>query len=168
MRATYLQVVYEGLTTYEKSPAAPPSTLFGCLMILKAACVNHPCYIDRLITPFMHVLQKMAREHLSPGGIGGGAGGQESSSMGTELLILSLDLVKNRVGVMGQEMRKAFIGAILVGLIEKSPDVKVTPLAWPMKVFCTSGEEVVKVVICYTATTSQLRHKLALQVIFVQ
>lgn len=119
------KVVYEGLTTYEKSPAAPPSTLFGCLMILKAACVNHPCYIDRLITPFMHVLQKMAREHLSPGGIGGGAGGQESSSMGTELLILSLDLVKNRVGVMGQEMRKAFIGAILVGLIEKSPDVKV-------------------------------------------
>ncbi|XP_075538774.1 transcription-associated protein Nipped-A isoform X6 [Dermacentor variabilis] len=119
------KVVYEGLTSYEKSPAAPPSTLFGCLMILKAACVNHPCYIDRLITPFMHVLQKMAREHLSPGGIGGGVGGQESSSMGTELLILSLDLVKNRVGVMGQEMRKAFIGAILVGLIEKSPDVKV-------------------------------------------
>jgi len=26
---------------------------------------------------------------------------------------------------MGQEMRKAFIGSILVGLIEKSPDVKV-------------------------------------------
>lgn len=43
----------------------------------------------------------------------------------TELLILSLDLVKNRVGVMGQEMRKAFIGSILVGLIEKSPEVKV-------------------------------------------
>ncbi|EEC01899.1 transformation/transcription domain-associated protein, putative, partial [Ixodes scapularis] len=46
-------------------------------------------------------------------------------AVGTELLILSLDLVKNRVGVMGQEMRKAFIGTILVGLIEKSPDVKV-------------------------------------------
>ncbi|XP_077554082.1 transformation/transcription domain-associated protein-like isoform X4 [Haemaphysalis longicornis] len=123
------KVVFDGLTAYEKSAAASPSSLFGCLMILKAACVNHPCYIDRLITPFMHVLQKMAREHLSPvlaggGGAGGGAG-QEATSMGTELLILSLDLVKNRVGVMGQEMRKAFIGAILVGLIEKSPDVKV-------------------------------------------
>ncbi|KAH9371776.1 hypothetical protein HPB48_006546 [Haemaphysalis longicornis] len=97
------KVVFDGLTAYEKSAAASPSSLFGCLMILKAACVNHPCYIDRLITPFMH----------------------EATSMGTELLILSLDLVKNRVGVMGQEMRKAFIGAILVGLIEKSPDVKV-------------------------------------------
>jgi hypothetical protein len=43
----------------------------------------------------------------------------------SELLILSLDLVKNRVVVMGAEMRKAFIGTVLVGLIEKSPDIKV-------------------------------------------
>lgn len=48
-----------------------------------------------------------------------------SSVVGSELLILSLDLVKNRVGVMGVEMRKAFIGTILVGLIEKTTDVKV-------------------------------------------
>ncbi|RWS25705.1 transformation/transcription domain-associated protein-like protein, partial [Leptotrombidium deliense] len=78
-------------------------------------------YIDRLITSFMRVLQKMQREHLSPP-----MNSQEAATpMGTELLILSLDLVKNRIGVMGQEMRKAFFGAILVGLIEKSPDVKV-------------------------------------------
>ncbi|MCL4119613.1 UNVERIFIED_CONTAM: hypothetical protein GTU68_032019, partial [Idotea baltica] len=38
---------------------------------------------------------------------------------------MSLDLVKNRVGVMGVEMRKAFIGQILVGLIEKTPEAKV-------------------------------------------
>lgn len=43
----------------------------------------------------------------------------------SELLILSLDLVKNRVVVMGAEMRKTFIGTILVALIEKSPDIKV-------------------------------------------
>ncbi|CAN8021853.1 unnamed protein product [Ixodes persulcatus] len=116
--ASISKVVFEGLANYEKSASAAPSSLFGSLMILKAACVNNQCYIDRLITPFMRVLQKMAREHLTPTS-------QETTSMGTELLILSLDLVKNRVGVMGQEMRKAFIGTILVGLIEKSPDVKV-------------------------------------------
>lgn len=43
----------------------------------------------------------------------------------SELLILSLDLVKSRVVVMGAEMRKAFIGTVLVGLIEKSPDIKI-------------------------------------------
>lgn len=43
----------------------------------------------------------------------------------SELLILSLDLVKNRVGVLSIEMRKSFIGNILVCLIEKTPDSKV-------------------------------------------
>ena len=48
-----------------------------------------------------------------------------SSGGSSELLILSLDLVKNRVGVMSQEMRKSFIGNILAGLIEKTNDSKV-------------------------------------------
>jgi len=47
------------------------------------------------------------------------------SPVASELLILSLDLVKNRVGVMGPDMRKNFIGGILVGLIEKTHDNKV-------------------------------------------
>ena len=46
-------------------------------------------------------------------------------TMAYELLILRLDLVKNRVGVMFHEMRKSFIGQILVGLIEKTSDPKV-------------------------------------------
>ena len=45
--------------------------------------------------------------------------------MASELLILALDLVKNRVGVMSQEMKKNFIAIILIGLIEKTPDHKV-------------------------------------------
>lgn len=43
----------------------------------------------------------------------------------SELLILCLDLVKTRVVVLGVEMRKLFIGSILVGLIEKTQDVKI-------------------------------------------
>merc|ERR1712020_883386 len=112
------KVIYEGLANYEKNPQAPPSSLFGTLMMLKAACINNACYIDRLITSFMRVLQRMAREHLAPITT-------ENTAAASELLILSLDLVKNRVAVMGQDIRKAFIGTILVGLIEKSSDVKV-------------------------------------------
>ncbi|XP_074658755.1 transformation/transcription domain-associated protein-like [Tubulanus polymorphus] len=112
------KVVYEGLTNYDKSPAALPPQLFGTLMILKAACLHNPCYIDRLITTFMRVLHRMAREHLTPTS-------SETSPVASELLILSLDLVKNRVGVMSMEMRKGFIGTILCGLIEKTSDNKV-------------------------------------------
>ncbi|KAK6165821.1 hypothetical protein SNE40_022660 [Patella caerulea] len=113
------KVVYEGLTNYEKATNGLPSQLFSTLMILKAACLHNQCYIDRLITTFMKVLHKMAREHLTP------STPETSPAVASELLILSLDLVKNRVGVMSIEMRKSFIGQILVGLIEKTPDAKV-------------------------------------------
>ncbi len=49
-----------------RSQNGSPSQLFGTLMILKASCMHNPCYIDRLITSFMRVLQRMAREHLQP------------------------------------------------------------------------------------------------------
>ena len=42
-----VQVIYEGLAGYEKNTTAPPSSLFGTLMMLKAACINNACYIDR-------------------------------------------------------------------------------------------------------------------------
>ena len=72
----------------------------------------------------MRALQRMTREHLVP--VPGQApGSTEAGFSNFELLILSLDLVKNRVGVMGVEMRKAFIGSILVGLLEKSTESKV-------------------------------------------
>ena len=45
--------------------------------------------------------------------------------MASELLIISLDLVKNRIGVMSTDMRRNFIQIVLTQLIEKSPDAKV-------------------------------------------
>lgn len=110
------KVILEGLNNYEKKEN--PSSLFGTLMILKAACVNNHSYIDLLIMPFMRVLHKLDKEHLQPVST-------EHTSLTSELLILCLDLVKTRVVVMGVEMRKTFIGTILVGLIEKTQDIKV-------------------------------------------
>ncbi|XP_032685098.1 transformation/transcription domain-associated protein [Odontomachus brunneus] len=117
--ATVGRFIADGLATYEKSASATPSSLFGTLMMLKAACTNNPSYIDRMITPFMRVLHRMAKEHLHS------SSQTETNAVGSELLILSMDLVKNRVVVMGAEMRKSFIGTILTGLIEKTQDIKV-------------------------------------------
>ena len=106
-------------------------------MILKATCMNNPCYIDRLITSFMRVLQRMAREHLTPTT-------PDLGNIASELLILSLDLVKNRVGAMTPDMRKLFIGTILVGLIDKTQDAKV------MKAIMKMVEDWVKTKVCCT------------------
>ncbi|KAK9874414.1 hypothetical protein WA026_002761 [Henosepilachna vigintioctopunctata] len=116
--ATVGKVIFEGLNNYEKNTQANPSTLFGTIMILKAACSSNHSYIDLQITTFMKVLHRLAKEHLQPPSA-------DYTAMTSELLILSLDLVKTRVVVMSLEMRKTFIGNILVGLIEKTQDIKV-------------------------------------------
>ncbi|XP_057214703.1 transformation/transcription domain-associated protein isoform X2 [Triplophysa rosa] len=116
------KVIYEGLTNYEKASSANPTQLFGTLMILKSACSNNSSYIDRLISVFMRSLQKMVREHLSPQPNPGAA---ETSTVTSELVMLSLDLVKTRLSVMNMEMRKNFIQVILTSLIEKSSDPKI-------------------------------------------
>ncbi|MBN3303926.1 TRRAP protein, partial [Amia calva] len=116
------KVIYEGLTNYEKATSANPTQLFGTLMILKSACSNNPSYIDRLISVFMRSLQKMVREHLNPQTT---PGATETSTVTSELVMLSLDLVKTRMAVMSMEMRKNFIQVILTSLIEKSPDAKI-------------------------------------------
>lgn len=125
------KVIFEGLADYEKNATASSASLFGTLMMLKAACVSNPGYVDRLILPFVRVIQRMAREHLN-------ATSTDVTPGTSDLLILSLDLVKNRVGAMTVDTRKAFIGAILVGLIEKTPDIKV------MKAICKMLEEWMK------------------------
>lgn len=124
------KMIFEGLANYEKSQAASPSSLFAPLMILKAACTNNQSYIDRLMMPFMRLLNRLTKEHLLGANnaqhqVNATTDGTNSNTIAQELLILSLDLVKNRVVVMGVEIRKLFIGGILVGLIEKTPEVKV-------------------------------------------
>ncbi|XP_072524219.1 transformation/transcription domain-associated protein isoform X1 [Salminus brasiliensis] len=116
------KVIYEGLTNYEKATSANPAQLFGTLMILKSACSYNSSYIDRLISVFMRSLQKMVREHLSPQT---NPSAPETSAVTSELVMLSLDLVKTRLSVMNMEMRKNFIQVILTSLIEKSPDAKI-------------------------------------------
>lgn len=96
----------------------------------------------------MRVIHKMAKDHLNNvynnaaligssnvsnnNQIQGGNAQQQQmnnanqlDNMATDLLIYSLDLVKNRIGVMVQDMRKTFFSSILLSLIEKSPDVKI-------------------------------------------
>lgn len=60
--STVSKVIHEGLSNEKDFPGV----LFGTLMILKAACINNSSYIDLLITPFMRVLHKIAKEHLRP------------------------------------------------------------------------------------------------------
>ncbi|XP_055838887.1 transcription-associated protein 1 isoform X2 [Episyrphus balteatus] len=123
---TVSTMITDSFNAYEKSQQSISSTLFGALMILKACCNNNPSYIDRIMLQFMRVLNRLTKDHMTIPNTGPNAQQPiESGSLSVELLILSLDLIKNRTVVMGIEIRKLFIGGILVGLIEKSNDPKI-------------------------------------------
>ncbi|RXG69978.1 hypothetical protein Avbf_07012 [Armadillidium vulgare] len=60
------KAIFDGLNGYQKHSNIIVSTIYGPLMMLKAACQSNPFYLDRLITPLVGVMQKMARDHLNP------------------------------------------------------------------------------------------------------
>ena len=105
--------VFEGLQGYETNSSA--TVLYGPVMLLKAACINSPNYLDKFLVHFMKAIQKMQKDHVT---------GQSGESGGlTDLLINSLDLAKTRLAAMHGDMRKMFL-TILTSLIEKSPEAK--------------------------------------------
>ncbi|XP_044312545.1 transcription-associated protein 1 isoform X1 [Drosophila rhopaloa] len=120
------KMIAENLTFYEKSPQPNASSLFGTLMILKACTTNNHSYIDRILVQFIRVLNRLTKDHINS--ISGNnviSQPPDSNSLPLELLVLSLELIKNRIFIMSVEIRKLFIGTILVSLIEKSSEVKI-------------------------------------------
>jgi len=106
--------IYEGLVGYESNVTS--TSLYGPVMLLKAACATSTNYLDKFLIHFMKAMQKMQKDHVS-GQTGGENGGL------TDLLITSLELAKTRLSAMHGDMRKVFL-TILTTLIEKSPEAK--------------------------------------------
>ncbi|ALC42664.1 Nipped-A [Drosophila busckii] len=121
------KMITDNLTFYEKSPQPNASSLFGTLMILKACTTNNASYIDRILVQFIRVLNRLTKDHINVNTSSNAASSQQtdSHSLALELLVLSLELIKNRIVIMSVEIRKLFIGTILVSLIEKSSEVKI-------------------------------------------
>ncbi len=122
--------MYEGLTNYEKATSSVPGSLLSTVLILKAACSGNACYLDRLISQFMRVLQRLVREHLhfpgSMASVSANTGSQDSNaSLISEMIVISLDLLKSRVPVLSPEIRTTFFATVLSNLIEKTKDSKV-------------------------------------------
>ncbi|XP_037947653.1 transcription-associated protein 1 isoform X2 [Teleopsis dalmanni] len=124
--ATISKMIIENLSYYEKSAQPNAATLYSTLMILKSCCSSNSSYIDRIILQFIRVLNRLTKDHINAqANTTAPPPAPEGNHIALELLIISLDLIKNRVSIMGVEVRKLFIGSILVSLIEKSSDAKI-------------------------------------------
>uniref|UniRef100_A0A6A7FXF6 Transformation/transcription domain-associated protein-like n=6 Tax=Hirondellea gigas TaxID=1518452 RepID=A0A6A7FXF6_9CRUS len=115
-----VRVVQDSLANYDRGvPATSGATLYPVLNVMRTVSQYTTQHVDRLMGLLMKVLQRVTRDHIQP------PQPDAQNQQLTECLILLMDLLKNRACVMTVEMRKVFIGNIMVGLIEKTPDVKV-------------------------------------------
>lgn len=124
----FLQLIDESLNNFEKNISQNYNRFLTCVIMLKAASANNIAFIDNLSSRFVHVLQKVCRETPQ-------STNTESSMGMNELVIQSLDLMKNRVSNMHIETRKTFIGTILVGLIEKTNDTRIMKTILKVSIF---------------------------------
>ncbi|XP_033220023.1 transformation/transcription domain-associated protein-like [Belonocnema kinseyi] len=122
------KLIRDGLSNYEKDVNATFSSLSNSLTLLNASCTSNQNYIDGLMSLFMKVVYKITVIHTN-------SRQNQIDSTGSDLLILSLNLLKNKIGVMDVEDRKTFVNTILVALIGRSQDLKV------MKAIVTILEE---------------------------
>lgn len=123
LSASILKTVHEGLSNFEKFTASTPpspSSLYPALSLLKAMAASQSSFIDRnhLIPPYVKVIEKLTKEHLST------TTAAEVSQSFADLLILSLELVDSCTGAMSTEQLKQMF-TVLNSLIDKSPSAKV-------------------------------------------
>ncbi|KAL1465116.1 hypothetical protein WDU94_004709 [Cyamophila willieti] len=109
------QMIIDSLSTYEKTPSASSSILYGPIMFLKAACCGYVKYIDRFLDLLIRILNRMSLEQTK-------TGGEVPSPHEVELLSTGLDLVKNRLGGLSKDSRSLLIERTLVELVEKTTD----------------------------------------------
>ena len=73
---------------------------------------------DSLTERSVRCLQRLVREHLTP------VQANQIDHCLTELIIILITVLQSRIKTMSSELRKLFLHALLVSLIEKSADVK--------------------------------------------
>ncbi|XP_065321247.1 transformation/transcription domain-associated protein-like [Gordionus sp. m RMFG-2023] len=133
-------IIGEYLGSLEKIHGNQLPILHHILSLLSYCCEGNPHFVDRYIPSFMRVFQKIVKDHISSCSMQSSSPPETASSPFSinsspvtyndslikprDCIIQCLDLIKNRLIIMSNEMRKNFVGNILIGLIEKSTDTK--------------------------------------------
>lgn len=99
-----------GLEIFEKDKEIQTSSFFGTFLIIKTA-FNDSQYFGKFIEKFTRFVALLKNDHSTP--------------LKTDMLIQSLQLLKNNISDMNAETRKIFINNILLELIEKSGETRV-------------------------------------------
>ena len=124
---TVEKTIRNGLEVFEKDCETTTASFFGTFLILKTAFANDSKYFEKFVEKFTKFVVLLKNEHINHNS-------QQSSTptsstpnmeLTKEMLLQSLQLLKNHIKVMNAEIRKSFLSSILVELIEKSNDARI-------------------------------------------
>lgn len=123
---TVEKTIRNGLEIFEKDSETPTASFFGTFLILKTAFSNNSKYFEKFVEKFTKFVILLKNEHITHNL-------QQAVPQSTtpnmeltkEMLLQSLQLLKNHIKVMNPDIRKSFINSIIVELIEKSNDPRI-------------------------------------------
>lgn len=120
---TVERTMRNGLEIFDKDNETPTASFFGTFLILKTAFANNSSYFEKFVDKFTKFVVLLKNEHvvqaLSPAAL------TPNLELTKEMLLQSLQLLKNHINVMKVDIRKSFLSSILVELIEKSNDSRI-------------------------------------------
>lgn len=125
---TIEKTIRNGLEVFEKDSETTTASFFGTFLILKTAFANDSKYFEKFVEKFTKFVVLLKNEHISQNSQQSAtptATSTPNMELTKEMLLQSLQLLKNHISVMKAEIRKSFLSLILVDLIEKSNDPRI-------------------------------------------
>lgn len=117
------RTIRNGLEVFDKDNETPTATFFGTFLILKTAFANNSKYFEKFVEKFTKFVVLLKNEHINQSTTP--AASTPNIELTKEMLLQSLQILKNHIKVMNSTIRKSFLSSILVELIEKSNDPKI-------------------------------------------
>lgn len=124
---TVEKTIRNGLEVFEKDNETTTASFFGTFLILKTAFANDSKYFEKFVEKFTKFVFLLKNEHINNNTLQATTPSSSTPNMELtkEMLLQSLQLLKNHIKVMKPESRKSFLNSILVELIEKSNDPRI-------------------------------------------
>src|SRR6478735_8638992 len=94
-------------------------------------CSVQPSYLDTCLSPFLKMLQRLVRDHVTSVAPYGGSSTMhmdQNQKFTAELLCISLEMLCPRIHFIPLDAKKSFAQYILVPLIEKNAADKVVEM----------------------------------------
>lgn len=123
---TVEKTMRNGLEVFEKDTETPTASFFGTFLILKTAFSNNSKYFEKFVEKFTKFVVLLKNEHIAHNSTQAPPqAATPNMELTKEMLLQSLQLLKNHIKVMQPDIRKSFLNTIIVELIEKSNDPRI-------------------------------------------